>query len=114
MSCYSIRIIEASPVVPYGYELMQPAYAQEDPSIRYRGFEMSLRQYAPKPTLSDSGLRGDVITSPELTEPLLFGNLIPLEVAQKCRRITHRREGFEMLETKNLIDKMRRWSRKCE
>lgn len=103
-----IRIIDASPVVPEGYELMQHAYARQDPAIRYRGFEMSLRQYAPKPKLSDSGLKGIEISAPETVPGLIMSSLLlPLEIARKCRHITHRREGFEIEESKKHIQAVR-------
>ncbi|GJE97936.1 hypothetical protein PsYK624_141580 [Phanerochaete sordida] len=82
------------------FQLMQHCYARQDPSIRYRGFEMSLRANTPKPAVPASDrLRGIWIGAPTTVDDLVTSSLLlPLDVARQCKHITHRREGFEIKE----------------
>ncbi|EKM55836.1 uncharacterized protein PHACADRAFT_184595 [Phanerochaete carnosa HHB-10118-sp] len=102
-----IRVVDESrPIIDDGFQLLQHAYARQDPSIRYRGFEMSLRANTskPEPTPSDRP-RGIHISAPKTVPGLIASSLLlPLDVARQCKHITHRREGFEMNEARKHLD----------
>ena len=93
-----IRIVDESrPTVDSEFHLMHPAYARQDPAIRYRGFEMSLRASAarpdPVPQSSNKRRVGLRFSAPRPVPGLIASSLLlPLDVARQCKEVPRRRE----------------------
>lgn len=104
-----IRIVDESrPTITDDFQLMQHCYARQDPNVRYRGFEMSMRANTPKletaPLDRPRGIR--ISRSAPKTVPGLITSslLLPLDVARQCKHIMHRREDLEIKEARTRLD----------